>query len=147
MTAAEVPVVSRTLQRENGGAVRIRVWAPYSDGQDWFVRWSIHGLDSGEVEMVSGGVDSMQAMILALSAVGDRMGSEAGTFTFQQGPGSQLLHTVWNGIQDEWTAAVSMPTVPAGQITLPGTSTSEAGGRENGRGKVTGDSPDSPTAS
>lgn len=60
---------------------------PVRDRGDWRCDWVINGLQQGDLRGKSMGVDSAQALLLALAAAGDRLGHEAPTVRWLDGSG------------------------------------------------------------
>lgn len=111
LVAKEEPLLARIFRGESAQEVTLRVWAPHEEHGDWVVRWTIFGLPSGDVWMFSGGVDSVQAMVFALAAAGDRLASEDDSLTFIGGEGPQLLRTSLDAPPGQWLATVAIPTI------------------------------------
>lgn len=110
MAFIESPVLQRVLHKRDGSSVEILVGAPVLEGQDWFTHWSITGLEEGDVRFSSGGIDSMQSMIFALSAIGDRIAAEQKELLFMGSESLQLLRTTPPKEPDLWMASVQAPT-------------------------------------
>lgn len=105
-------VASRTLTGKSG-VVTLELGKPLqdSDGPDWFCPWRVSGLTDGDIESFTGGVDSVQALIFALAAIGDLVESEKDeNFRFVDTPHLGLLRTVAT-TNDVWQAAVNYPAV------------------------------------
>lgn len=111
MAHPEEPLLTRVFQGRSGQEVKLCIWAPHEEYGDWVARWAISGLQSGDVQMFSGGVDSVQAMIFAFAAAGDRLASENDSLMFAGGEGPQLLRTSLDAPHGQWLATVSIPTV------------------------------------
>jgi hypothetical protein len=72
-------IASRTVQRA-GGSVEVSIGRPRPlDAQDWGCPYRIDGLLGGPFEGWAGGVDSVQALLLALVQIGDRLAKERAT--------------------------------------------------------------------
>lgn len=67
----EAEIVAKRQLLAAGVAVTVEVGRPTSPdgGANWFCPWRVAGEDS--CQLYSGGADSMQALILALTAAGD----------------------------------------------------------------------------
>lgn len=59
------PIASRILERADGSEAIIALFAPQQDGEDWFCRIRIDNFE----EMKIYGIDSMQALSLAVTAL------------------------------------------------------------------------------
>ncbi|CAB0972929.1 hypothetical protein FRC0458_02142 [Corynebacterium diphtheriae] len=110
MAFIETPVLQRVLQKLDGSSIEILVSAPVLEGQNWFTNWSIKGLEDGDVNLSSGGIDSMQSMMFALSAIGDRIAAEQQELLFMGSESLQLLRTTPPIEPDLWSASVQAPT-------------------------------------
>lgn len=93
MTSSDRFVAERELLRDDGVTVFARVELPEpmaGDGDDWICRWRLE-TESGEeiYSLFSAGVDSMQALTLALTMMGERLKHGGETYTFL---GSADLH-------------------------------------------------------
>lgn len=104
-------VVSRTLTGKSGD-ITLELGKPVqdNDGPDWFCPWRVSGLADGDIESFTAGVDSLQALIFALAAIGDLVESEKDeNFRFVDTPHLGLLCTESTS-SDIWQAAVNYPT-------------------------------------
>lgn len=105
-------MASRTLTGKSG-IITLELGRPVqdADGPDWFCPWRISGLAEGDIESFTAGVDSFQALIFALTAIGDRVESEKDEdFRFVDTPHLGLLRTEPTS-SEIWQATVNYPTV------------------------------------
>jgi hypothetical protein len=101
-------VIAERSLRHDGTTVRVLLGrpAPMPEGPDFYCPYRIEGLAAGDLEFFAAGIDSVQALTLALAMVGARLESEAGgAFEHDGGPGTGFptLSTV-----DDTTAELSL---------------------------------------
>ena len=68
-------IATRTLQTEASEVV-VRLGAPRpmaAEPRDWECPWRVDGLEDGPVERCAFGIDALQALILALTQIGDQL--------------------------------------------------------------------------
>lgn len=102
------PIASRSLETEAGGIIEVQFGRPTREGDDWFTPWRISGLDNDPIESFAGGIDSVQSLMFAMAAVGDRISSHKTVVTYLGSPEIQLLQTEL-GDTSTWKATVSAP--------------------------------------
>lgn len=104
-------MMTRAFHTGSGEDVVLRIFALREEHGDWFTRWTITGLTSGDVDMISGGVDAVQSVVFALAAAGDRLAGEDDSLMFIGGKGPQLPRTDLDAPSGQWVASIAIPTV------------------------------------
>ncbi|KQB84969.1 DUF6968 family protein [Corynebacterium oculi] len=86
-------MIVRELTRSDGLPVLLHVEAPVCEGDNWFTRWSIEGLNEQEtlITVSSGGIDPLQSLLCALAGLGDRVHASGVSLTFLDLEQLQLL--------------------------------------------------------
>lgn len=76
------PIAQRFIQDSKGTVVTVELGAPRlfeekSPGQGWYCAFRVVGIDEEPWTSFSGGIDSIQAIILALARIGDFLDSRS----------------------------------------------------------------------
>lgn len=72
------PIATRVLETD-GSDVVVRIYAPRPDtepGGDWLCAYCVDGLAAGPAEGAAHGADAVQALVLALVVIGDRLAQQ-----------------------------------------------------------------------
>lgn len=104
----------------SGKHVTLTIRHPEKQAENAFLCIAIiEGLDDDRIEIPAGGVDGIQALLMALAAAGDRL-SSSGKVRWLGMESSGLL--TWNGSGDgqldQMTWSLSMPLTPEAEAIL-----------------------------
>jgi hypothetical protein len=95
--------------------VEVEIFQPKeskSDQDEWSCRYEITGLEAGVLANSAYGVDSVQALLLALTQVGEQLSAFTEALDFRGTGDIGFPKIAVNGSNDSWFIQMPLPIVP-----------------------------------